>query len=126
MESNPLPKKQDQAPHSESLLGRLQSLAEALARLDSIDPEQDWMAFEESSDKLREAVGKVAALIEPVLARAPLVDAAFRDAACDRRDVPEWCRDCDQAPDGLCDDHEQDLAAAEEYDALRQKITGWP
>jgi hypothetical protein len=109
-------------PHPESLIGRLQALGEALHQVDSINPGSQPSALRTVTDRLLIAARAVTVAAGPVIEDAVTLTVALRDAAADRRDLPGWCRDCHSAYDGLCGDHQENLALAEAYDHLHGVI----
>ena len=53
-----------------------------------------------------------------------LVLGALAEAVLLRRSETGFCRDCGRAPDGLCPDHRDDSAAADDYEAAYARICG--
>jgi len=65
----------------------------------------------------------------PVLARPTLREIildALTDAYWGRRAEIEGCRDCSRNPAGICRDHQDDNAAALEYEQARKQIEHSP
>lgn len=111
-------------PHPRSLIGRLRTLTDAVRRADAAindarsGPVTHLLANVRLLETARDAVGTAG----PIIANATILSDALRDAAADRRDVPDWCRACRQAPGDLCGDHHADIRRAALYDLLHRII----
>lgn len=111
-------------PHPTSLIGRLRALSEAARHAEAAladarsGPVNNLLA----NVRLLETADEVSSTARPVIAKATFLSEALRDAAADRRDVPDWCRACREAPGDLCGDHHADVRRAEVYDLLHRLI----
>jgi hypothetical protein len=66
--------------------------------------------------------GGVPAALALDAGQAATVLAALEDAAALRREVTDWCPDCQASPARLCGDHEASLETADCYDRLRSRL----
>ncbi|MGI8335238.1 hypothetical protein ACRYCC_35260 [Actinomadura scrupuli] len=109
---------------ADSMIGGLRRLAEALARLDATDPDTDSISYDQATDALVTAARDSVTAATPILERPEALAAVFREATEVLRELPMWCRGCEQADGDLCGDHTADLARADSYDALLAAING--
>lgn len=101
-----------------SAVSRLIEVARALAELDDVDPDTDSIRFDRATDGLIAAIRDLMDAARPILTHPHALHAAVADAIDDRSEVPEWCRDCQQAVAGMCGDHDGNIAQAQTYAAL--------